>query len=438
MSTLRTRASKGSALTHAELDANFKRTVSQKTTTYACLVSDNRSTIEGNHATTAFTVTLGDATTMAAAETGDYQITFTNIGAAAMTVAPAGTDTIDGSTSSLVLAQHDTVTLQVASGATDYRTIAKKGGTQSASTLTVTGDVTVSNTAPTLLLGDSTLSTGDAKIEIGDSRTGDGLAYIDFHGSATADYDAKILRNLNANGALDIINKGTGSINIKVNNTEFALSAHANTQTELYYNNVLAFTTTNFGIAAKPSGNAAYASVSVDSAGTNNAYIFFTNTTNGHQARITSVDGGELRFSTDAGVTQALTLDSANNATFAGDVAVTGEAQLEAYSEDANSYTVTTGTKILDTSLATYFYPTGAMTAVAYTITFSNPVATGRVTSVTVELNNAAASTGITWTGVIWATGVQPTWTAGIDIASFITRDGGTTWYGFPGGLNMS
>jgi len=126
MPELTTRAAKGSALTHAELDANFKRTVTQKTTTYACLVSDNRSVIEGNHASTPFTITLGDATTMVAGDTGDYEVTITNVGAAVVTVARAGSDTIDGAATSLTLNQYDTVTLQVNSAGDGYLSTAGK------------------------------------------------------------------------------------------------------------------------------------------------------------------------------------------------------------------------------------------------------------------------------------------------------------------------
>ena len=127
MPTLRTRAGKGSDLTPGEADANFKRTVVQKTTTYACLVSDNRSVIEGLHATTAFTITLGDAATMIAAETGDYEVTITNIGAAVVTVAPAGSDTINGAATSLTLNQHAGVTLQVISAGNGWNIASQSG-----------------------------------------------------------------------------------------------------------------------------------------------------------------------------------------------------------------------------------------------------------------------------------------------------------------------
>lgn len=128
MSVLRTRSAKGSELSHAELDANFKRTVSAKTTTYACLVGDNRSVIECNHATIPFTVTLGDAATMAAAETGDYEVTIANIGAATVTVARAGTDTIDGGATSITLPQYSAVTLKVNAAGNGYNTVANHLG----------------------------------------------------------------------------------------------------------------------------------------------------------------------------------------------------------------------------------------------------------------------------------------------------------------------
>jgi hypothetical protein len=113
-------------------------------------------------------------------------------------------------------------------------------------------------------------------------------------------------------------------------------------------------------------------------------------------------------------------------------VTLNGELALNSYSEDDDSYTVTVGTKALDTTLATYFHPTGAMTAVAVDFTFDNPAASGRVTSFMLEMSNMIANTDATpWpTSVDWPGGTEPTWTSGIDVAAFWTRDGGTTWHG--------
>lgn len=119
---------------------------------------------------------------------------------------------------------------------------------------------------------------------------------------------------------------------------------------------------------------------------------------------------------------------------------INGELQLNAYSENSNSFSVTAGTKALDVSAETYFYAAAAMTAVAYTFQFDNPTASGRVSSFTIELINAGSASSITWpASVEWDGGVEPSWTGtGTDLVSFITRDGGTTWYGMLGGQNFS
>lgn len=125
MPELTTRAGKGSELTHNEQDANFKRTVSQKTTDYTCLISDNRNIIEGNHATTAFTITLPPVATAAASDTGDYEITVTNINAAIVSVDGNGAETINGSTETIDLAQWEAVTIGLDSAQTAWAIISE-------------------------------------------------------------------------------------------------------------------------------------------------------------------------------------------------------------------------------------------------------------------------------------------------------------------------
>jgi len=122
------------------------------------------------------------------------------------------------------------------------------------------------------------------------------------------------------------------------------------------------------------------------------------------------------------------------------DLTINGELILNAgYSEDADTYTVTVGSKTLDTAAATFFTPTGNMTALAYTFVFSNPAASGRVTSFTLKLQNAGVATSITWpTSVDWVGGTAPVFTAaGVDYLTFFTHDGGTIWNGFVVGLDM-
>lgn len=127
MPELTLRAGKGSELTHNELDANFKRTVSQKTANYTCLISDNRNIIEGNHATTAFTITLPTVATAAASDTGDYEVTITNINAAIVSVDGNGVETINGGTDSIALGQWESVTVALNSAQTAWVTVGGSG-----------------------------------------------------------------------------------------------------------------------------------------------------------------------------------------------------------------------------------------------------------------------------------------------------------------------
>lgn len=77
------------------------------------------------------------------------------------------------------------------------------------------------------------------------------------------------------------------------------------------------------------------------------------------------------------------------------------------------------------------------------TFTFSNPPASGKAGSFTLILiQDATGSRTATWpASVDWAGGTAPTLTTtattGTDVLTFITTDGGTTWYGFAAGLDM-
>jgi hypothetical protein len=143
MPTLRTRAAKTSALSQNELDANFKRTVTQKTTTYQVLISDNRSVIEGNHATTAFTITLPPVATADDAETGDFEVTITNINAAIVTVDGSGAELIDGS-ANLALQQWASATFALDSAQTGWKVISSRNVLNHVGAMTVTGALTAS------------------------------------------------------------------------------------------------------------------------------------------------------------------------------------------------------------------------------------------------------------------------------------------------------
>ena len=72
------------------------------------------------------------------------------------------------------------------------------------------------------------------------------------------------------------------------------------------------------------------------------------------------------------------------------------------------------------------------------TFTFSNPSASGTSCSFTLFLTNGGSQT-VNWpASVDWAGSTAPTLTtAGVDILTFITIDGGTIWNGFAAGLDM-
>lgn len=92
-------------------------------------------------------------------------------------------------------------------------------------------------------------------------------------------------------------------------------------------------------------------------------------------------------------------------------------------------------------------YEDGEVVAVTLTsnvtaLAISNPPATGKAGSITFIINHGTGP--YTWahpTGTVWAGGTPPTLSSGaseIDILTYVTRDGGTTWYGFVGGLDFA
>ena len=106
------------------------------------------------------------------------------------------------------------------------------------------------------------------------------------------------------------------------------------------------------------------------------------------------------------------------------------------YTEAKTNPAVSAGTLTLDLSASNTFRV--ALSASATTLTISNPAASGLVQSFTLIVDVGGAFS-ITWpASVHWAGGVAPTQSAAAgktDIFSFVTTDGGTTWYGFTGGL---
>jgi hypothetical protein len=73
------------------------------------------------------------------------------------------------------------------------------------------------------------------------------------------------------------------------------------------------------------------------------------------------------------------------------------------------------------------------------TFTFSDPTASDELCGFTLTLTNGGSQT-VAWpSSVDWAAATAPTLTAsGVDVLVFYTIDGGTIWYGFLSGADMS
>ena len=108
------------------------------------------------------------------------------------------------------------------------------------------------------------------------------------------------------------------------------------------------------------------------------------------------------------------------------------------YGESVNAIGSTGGgTQDIDLTLGNVVSAT--VDTSANTFTFSNPSPTGNACSFTLILTNGGSQT-VNWpASVLWANNVEPVLTtSGVDILTFITVNGGSTWYGFPAGIAMS
>lgn len=109
--------------------------------------------------------------------------------------------------------------------------------------------------------------------------------------------------------------------------------------------------------------------------------------------------------------------------------------------EKYNAVTSSSGTATLDCSSGNVFSIT---LSEATTFAFSNVPSSGTAYGLTLEVKQDASGSGyaVTWPSSIdWPSGVSPAFTStanAVDIFTFFTRDGGTTWFGFIAGSGMS
>jgi hypothetical protein len=114
---------------------------------------------------------------------------------------------------------------------------------------------------------------------------------------------------------------------------------------------------------------------------------------------------------------------------------------LKDFSETSTTPAVSAGVLTLDLETANVFEVT--LTQNVTTLTLANPPAAGRAGSCTLILKqDATGGRTLAWPGsVLWPGGTAPVMTGtanAADIIALATRDGGATWYGFPGGKDFS
>ena len=114
-----------------------------------------------------------------------------------------------------------------------------------------------------------------------------------------------------------------------------------------------------------------------------------------------------------------------------------GEFIADSYNERYEAVTSTSNATTVDCENANSFSHTLTENT---TFTFSNPPASGTAYTFSIEIIQDASASGftVTWpTSVDWPSATAPTLTATAsakDVFVFMTRDGGTTWYGFTAG----
>lgn len=112
---------------------------------------------------------------------------------------------------------------------------------------------------------------------------------------------------------------------------------------------------------------------------------------------------------------------------------------IQRFTEVTKAVSISTGTISLDLNEATTFLVSRTANITTVSITNPNSVSNTSHSFSLIFTGNGSAYT-VTWpASVKWPGGASPTLTntnTKKDILHFTTIDGGTTWYGFVGGLN--
>ena len=158
----------------------------------------------------------------------------------------------------------------------------------------------------------------------------------------------------------------------------------------------------------------------------------------GQDVRITTPNAGE--FMATFGVDGAVTLyhnNAAKLATTATGATVTGAVKPTTYQETYVSKSAAS-TVTCDLATANHFAVTINQ---ATTFAFSNPPSSGTSFAFTLIITQHSTAAALTWPNTVdWAGGSAPDAAGNNEVQAygFITRDGGTTYYGFLGGTAIA
>jgi hypothetical protein len=116
-------------------------------------------------------------------------------------------------------------------------------------------------------------------------------------------------------------------------------------------------------------------------------------------------------------------------------------AELRDYSETSPAAAISAGTLTLDLATGSVFEV--VLIENVSSLILANPPAAGRAGAMTLILRqDATGGRTLAWpTTIKWPGGVPPALTSAagaIDVAALVTRNGGSTWYGFPGGQDFN
>jgi len=152
-----------------------------------------------------------------------------------------------------------------------------------------------------------------------------------------------------------------------------------------------------------------------------------------------TASAAELNYNdiTTLGTSQASKVVTANAS---GDVTLSEELKAKSYNETYATASSSSGSLTIDCETGNVFQVT--LTENVTSTTFSNPPASGTAYGFTLRVIQDSTARTIAWPAAVdWAGASAPTLSSGsgdVDVFVFFTTDGGTTWYGFTAGQDLS